>query len=410
MNQTNLFRLSRAANCIQWTTVTGSFTIDSGCEERVYIHRAPANGKKTDGQCVGTTAPSQPAPETLSPGTYNPSQMGPCDYCVQVDSADNDTGGTAQYTGECPIATAKPELSCNDTCTNDNECRTIGNLYFCEPQTKRCRHILYPEQSNCQPICNSECIRDNECSTVNSNWTCEGETLRDPISNSTPGNCRLATNLSSTTCEPPAIVYECNSTCTTPEQCTNALGASYTCDTTSQKCRLESNLTSESCQPAAIVYQCNSSCTTPEQCTGALGTEYVCDTTSQTCRLGSNPTSDTCTPAVDETFACQCLDLRVYDSSWTLLNPAALASLQSGTKIMIAAIGVSDNPEITMARFSVNSGDWLETSQFREISNGSGANINEFYVEYAIPDVPAGQASFTISIRGQLYHPDFGWF
>ncbi|OGM73952.1 hypothetical protein A2191_00280 [Candidatus Woesebacteria bacterium RIFOXYA1_FULL_38_9] len=77
---------------------------------------------------------------------------------------------------------------------------------------------------------------------------------------------------------------------------------------------------------------------------------------------------------------------------------------------MIAAIGVSDNPEITMARFSVNSGDWLETSQFREISNGSGANINEFYVEYAIPDVPAGQASFTISIRGQLYHPDFGWF
>jgi hypothetical protein len=35
---------------------------------------------------------------------------------------------------------------------------------------------------------------------------------------------------------------------------------------------------------------------------------------------------------------------------------------------------------------------------------------NEFYDQITVPDIPAGQNTLTISIKGEVNHPDLGWF
>jgi len=90
--------------------VTGSIVISSSCSTipfDAYYRRAEAG--TTDGDCVGTNENSL-GTKNLGSGTHNPRDYGPggCGYCVQLDRADGTQGGSAQYTGDCPVSTATP--------------------------------------------------------------------------------------------------------------------------------------------------------------------------------------------------------------------------------------------------------------------------------------------------------------
>lgn|GEM_PF-3631381 len=84
--------------------VTGSIVISSSCGSipfNAYYRKADAG--TTDGDCVGTNENSLGV-KNLGPGTHNPRDYGPggCGWCVQLDSSH---GGSAQYTGDCPVPT-----------------------------------------------------------------------------------------------------------------------------------------------------------------------------------------------------------------------------------------------------------------------------------------------------------------
>ncbi len=88
--------------------------------------------------------------------------------------------------------------------------------------------------------CNGPCSNDSQCQSVNTSYVCYY------------GSCRLNSNVSSTTCTPPAPLATCNQSCSTNADCAYS---NYICfDTGAGKyCRLDSYPTSTTCQPPAPV-------------------------------------------------------------------------------------------------------------------------------------------------------------
>lgn len=129
--------------------------------------------------------------------------------------------------------------------------------------------------------CNESCSSNNDCAA---NHRCYN------------GQCRLATNVSSTTCANPAdagLSFVCNEYCANSNECAAGLSCYF------NRCRNPLNLESTSCAAPsqqvaqAIVSSCNQACATHKDCAANL----LCNPTSNTCRLATNPGSSTCTPA-----------------------------------------------------------------------------------------------------------------
>lgn len=138
--------------------------------------------------------------------------------------------------------------------------------------------------------------------------------------------------------------YSCNSSCTNNSQCTG-VNAGYTCDTTSNKCRLATNPTSNTCQPP-VALTCNSACTTNTECS-SVNSGWSCDTTSNKCRLTANPTSNTCQPAVIPGEP-MCKDVAILDSQNNELDPSTDAfSIGMVLKFRCAA----SDPDSQISRF-----------------------------------------------------------
>lgn len=97
------------------------------------------------------------------------------------------------------------------------------------------------------------------------------------------------------------------------------------------------------------------------------------------------------TPSLE---TAQCLNVKIYDTSWNLLaNPAT--QVRAGQTIRLAVAGQTNEPGgLTAARFRINGGNWAQTNQ----KNASG----EFYINYT---ALAG----ALRVEAQVFNPTLGW-
>lgn len=115
--------------------------------------------------------------------------------------------------------------------------------------------------------------------------------------------CQNATgNYSVACCQPPAKLACGSSGCTTDASCATGLkctetatGAKYCAKNTEYNVAAcaENPSVATCCQDEKVI-QCNSNCTTPSECSTALGNKYTCS--AGKCRLIENLSSDTCAP------------------------------------------------------------------------------------------------------------------
>jgi len=85
--------------------------------------------------------------------------------------------------------------------------------------------------------------------------------------------------------------------------------------------------------------------------------------------------------------ALQCLNVKVYDTSWNQLDSDDLSTLEAGDVIRMTVTGTATNGTINKARFRVNSGTAVETTSLKPNTT------NEYYYDYTIP---SGVTSFTV--------------
>ena len=202
-----------------------------------------------------------------------------------------------------------PTYSCGSTCTTDTQCQDTtkgGNTgYSCFGATgaKVCRLTANTASTTCEPAavtyaCNTACTSDAQCKTVNNDYICAAD----------QGNrCRLDTNRGSATCAAPPKTYTCNATCDTTADC-QSYNTNYVCynagGTTGKVCRLTGNETNTSCQSASAppptpAIGCNQTCATNADCSNTAhicyDTTLVGQTAGKVCRLANYVNSATCT-------------------------------------------------------------------------------------------------------------------
>lgn len=91
----------------------------------------------------------------------------------------------------------------------------------------------------------------------------------------------------------------------------------------------------------------------------------------------------------------RCVEINIYDEEGNLINPS-VAQLNTGEQVKFAIKGESNFGDINTARFRVNGGLYMETTE---------KELEEFVLDYVIPN-----GITELSVEGQLFHPDLGWF
>ena len=105
-----------------------------------------------------------------------------------------------------------------------------------------------------------------------------------------------------------------------------------------------------------------------------------------------------CSGTPPEQTGGQCTNVHIYDTSWNELSSAQLAALQPGATIRVTVMGTATTGAITQARFTFN-------GTLRSPVTQKKPGTEEFYDEITIP---AGATNVTV--KGELFHPDLGWF
>lgn len=113
----------------------------------------------------------------------------------------------------------------------------------------------------------------------------------------------------------------------------------------------------------------------------------------------------TATPTNPPDIIARCVEVLAYDTNWVAINPDRLGQLKSGDVVRFTVRGSASEGTITQARFTING--TLRTP-VTSVRPGTEA---EFFDEYTIPAIPAGQSTLSISVKGEVYHPAFNtWF
>lgn len=89
-------------------------------------------------------------------------------------------------------------------------------------------------------------------------------------------------------------------------------------------------------------------------------------------------------------FSARCLNVLVYDGSWTKVTD--LTQLKAGDVVRLTVAGSTNSGQFTKARFTVNGALEAETTLTRPASS-------DFYMEYTLPE---DVSSF--SFEGELFH------
>ncbi len=127
---------------------------------------------------------------------------------------------------------------------------------------------------------------------------------------------------------------------------------------------------------------CYDACANDAACTGDL----VCQ--NSICVNADCPQESNCI------CEAQCEYCKVFDENWNEITD--LSTIKVGQTIYFATFGSTTHAQgITKARFRINGGDWIETTDRHQ---------NMFYIEYVIPDT----GSYTI--ESMVYNPGLGWY
>lgn len=160
---------------------------------------------------------------------------------------------------------------------------------------------------------------------------------------------------------------------------------------------------SSSPQPNPV---CNSNCNTTSDCRSSEICYFEEGQTIGACRNPSctNEPSCQCQPSPTPTTA-QCVDLRVYQvtgtisdpASWQQVTPGELSSLQPGDVIYITTLGATPSGTFDRARIRVNSDVWTIANETTLKKPGS----DEFYITYTIPSDGTVNFSFGAEVHEQ---------
>lgn len=142
----------------------------------------------------------------------------------------------------CAVSFDVPKYACDTSCTSNSQCKTFNSDYVCS--SGKCRLEDNTSSSSCQAesfYCDKACDTDSQCQTANSAFVC---------ANTDDGKrCRLGSNSADYSCQPPVEstptpvpTLGCNATCVNNADCSNP---SHVCH--QGQCRLATNVESTSC-------------------------------------------------------------------------------------------------------------------------------------------------------------------
>lgn len=120
-----------------------------------------------------------------------------------------------------------------------------------------------------------------------------------------------------------------------------------------------------------------------------------------------NPATPTPSPTPNDDFTAQCLTVLAYDIDWNLLTSSQLAGFLPGDQVYFTVKGIFNGTStqlIQKARFTINGTLRAEVTSLRP------GTSDEYYDLYTVPGFASGQSSLTISVKGELYQPEVGWF
>lgn len=117
----------------------------------------------------------------------------------------------------------------------------------------------------------------------------------------------------------------------------------------------------------------------------------------------TNTPTPTFTPTLTPTLppTAQCIEIRVYDTSWVLLTGADLVNLKAGDTVRFAVLGSTTAGIFDKAVFSIN-------GQLTPEVTDKKPGTEEFYYEYTITEADLGT---TFSVQAWVHHATLDrWF
>lgn len=207
--------------------------------------------------------------------------------CIQPGTCEN---GPCAFRPYCAVATASPSPSASPSISPSPSASPSVSPSPSASPTSSPRVSPSPSASpnlggNEVQTCNESCASNSDCDV---NLRCYS------------GQCRLVTNVTSTTCSAPAdkgLSFRCDEYCADTRECANGL----ICQ--SNRCRNPENLESKSCtnltvaQKSSLVKSCNESCNSNADCDVNLRCYQGA------CRLATNPGSFSCSASTSKTVS-----------------------------------------------------------------------------------------------------------
>lgn len=126
-------------------------------------------------------------------------------------------------------------------------------------------------------------------------------------------------------------------------------------------------------------------------------TPTATETATPTPTKSATPTNNPSPTQPQPQTTAQCSEVKIYTTSWTLLDSSGLANLKPGNSIRVTVSGSASSGTFTKARFVING---VTTSEVTAKKSGT----EEFYYQYTLPD---GVSDF--NIKGEVYHSELGW-
>jgi hypothetical protein len=143
-------------------------------------------------------------------------------YCSEVNRVDactaNPSGNSCCNSEPTNTPTPTPTVVkyCNSTCNTDSQCQQYNPNWTCYSATQTCRHINYPQQSDCNPpglACNKPCSTNSECTMENPDYIC--------YNTGTTTLCRHKNNPGNNNCQSTSTTPTPSPTPTTPSGATS---------------------------------------------------------------------------------------------------------------------------------------------------------------------------------------------
>jgi hypothetical protein len=90
-------------------------------------------------------------------------------------------------------------------------------------------------------------------------------------------------------------------------------------------------------------------------------------------------------------IACECVIIKVYDTSWREYPERALSGIKPGDTVIFTVQGQTTQGTIDKARFKINGGDYQETTTKK-------AGTQEYYYQYTIPST-----AISMNVEAQVH-------